>query len=389
MNRPRAFFLTPEEPKSGSGGGGLRSASLLAYLQKKYDVQTVTFSLRPHSRSPQARVWRNTLRLARGCPPLFDRFSGYENQIRAAVRGRYAVGVVEHFWCASYAPLLRGCCGRLVLDLHNIESELARTHARAARWPASWASQRFAEAYQRLEREWLPQFDVILTASEEDRRRISHPDVRVFPNALPEIARPQRRSKRTRSCSAETWNTIPMSRRFAGSAREIWPRVREKAPGIEWRLLGSNPEAVARVHQRRSAYPRDRTGGGRDRDTWRKPKCVIAPLLSGSGTRFKILEAWAAGRAVVSTTLGAEGLARVDGEHLLLADDPDDFADAVLRLWNDPPLRARLGEAGRAHYEDRFTWPAAWRKLDEAGGSCESRGRACPARASFRRTRTP
>jgi len=53
---------------------------------------------------------------------------------------------------------------------------------------------------------------------------------------------------------------------------------------------------------------------------------------------------------------------------LLLADDPNDFADAVLRLWNDPPLRARLGEAGRIHYEDRFTWPAAWRKLDEAGG---------------------
>ena len=61
-------------------------------------------------------------------------------------------------------------------------------------------------------------------------------------------------------------------------------------------------------------------------------KVCIAPLLSGSGTRFKILEAWAAGRAVVSTTLGAEGLGARDGEHLLLADDPDDFADAVLRL---------------------------------------------------------
>ena len=173
MTKPRALFLTPEEPKTGSGGGGLRSASLLAYLRDKYTVQTVTFTLQPHSKTTAARVWRNAIRLAQGRPPLFDRFSGYEDQIAAALRGRYDVGVVEHFWCASYAPLLRTCCDRLVLDVHNIESELARTHARAARWPASWASKRFAESYERLEREWLPQFDVILTASEEDRRRIS------------------------------------------------------------------------------------------------------------------------------------------------------------------------------------------------------------------------
>lgn len=132
---PRALFLTPEEPKTGSGGGGLRSASLLAYLRDKYTVQTVTFTLQPHSKNTAARVWRNAIRLAKGRPPLFDRFSGYEDQVAAALHGRYAVGVVEHFWCASYAPLLRACCDRLVVDLHNIESELARTHARAARWP--------------------------------------------------------------------------------------------------------------------------------------------------------------------------------------------------------------------------------------------------------------
>jgi glycosyltransferase involved in cell wall biosynthesis len=366
MNRPRALFLTPEEPKAGSGGGGLRSASLLTYLQSKYDVQTVRFSLRAHSRSPEARIWRNVVRLAKGRPPLFDRFSGYENQIAAALHGRYTVGVVEHFWCASYAPLLRRCCGRLVLDLHNIESELARTHAQAARWPASWASQRFGEAYQRLEREWLPQFDVILTASEDDRRRISHLDVRVFPNALPEIPRPSTPEANAIMFSGnlEYHPNVEAVRWFR---KRIWPRVREKAPDVEWRLLGSNPEAVAAFT---GGDPRIRVVGPVDDAVAHlaEAKVCLAPLRSGSGTRFKILEAWAAGRAVVSTTLGAEGLGAKHGEHLLLADDPDDFADAVLRLWNDPSLRARLGEAGRSHYEDRFTWPAAWRKLDEAGG---------------------
>jgi len=370
MNQPRTLFLTPEEPKAGSGGGGLRSASLLAYLRNKYDVETVTFSLRPHSRSPEARVWRNVVRLAKGRPPLFDRFSGYEKQIAAALHGHYAVGVVEHFWCAAYAGLLRTHCDTLVLDLHNIESELARTHARAARWPSSWAASwawtRFAESYRRLEREWLPQFDVILTASEDDQRRIDHPNVLVFPNALPEIARPRQPEADAIifSGNLEYHPNVEAVRWFRTL---IWPRVREKAPGVEWRLLGSNPEAIAAF-----------TGGdsrirvvGPIEDaiaSLAAAKVCIAPLLSGSGTRVKILEAWAAGRAVVSTSLGAEGLGARDGEQLLLADDPDDFADAVLRLWNDPSVRARLGDKGRIHYEDRFTWPAAWRKLDEAGG---------------------
>jgi glycosyltransferase involved in cell wall biosynthesis len=281
------------------------------------------------------------------------------------MRGRYAVGVVEHFWCASYAPLLRSCCDRLVIDLHNIESELARTHAQSARWPTSWASQRFAASYRRLERGWLPRFDAILTASEEDRRRVDHPNVVVFPNALPEIARPSEPEANVIvfSGNLEYHPNVEAVRWFR---TRIWPRVRKNAPEIEWRLLGSNPEAVVRFT---SGDARIRVVSPVDDAVAHlaKAQVCLAPLLSGSGTRFKILEAWAAGRAVVSTTLGAEGLGARDGEHLLLADDPEDFADAVLRLLKDPALRKRLGDAGWDLYRERFTWRAAWRKLDEAG----------------------
>jgi len=365
MSPPRALFLTPEEPKIGRGGGGLRSASLLAYLEKKYDVQIATFSLRPHSRSTPARVWRNSIRLIKGRPPLFDRFSGYEDQLASVLSGHYALAVVEHFWCASYAPVLRTCCYRLVLDLHNIESQLARTHAGAARWPASWASARFAKSYERLEREWLPQYDLLLIASDEDRRRAGHSQVRIFRNALPEIARPQvpEADAIVFSGNLEYHPNVEAVRWFR---KRIWPRVREKAPGIEWRLLGSNPGAVAAFT---GGDPRIRVIGPVNDSVphLAEAKVCIAPLLSGSGTRFKILEAWAAGRAVVSTTLGAEGLGAHDGEHLLLADDPDSFADAVVRLLNDSSLRARLGDRGWALGHERFTWPAAWSELDAAG----------------------
>ena len=367
---PAALFLSPEEPKIGSGGGGLRSASLLEYMRRTYAVQPVTFTLKPHSKTAGARIWRNTLRIARGRPPLFDRFSGYEAQLAAALRGRFAVGVVEHFWCASYADLLRTCCDRLVLDLHNIESQLARTHARAARWPASWASQCFAKSYDRLERDWLPKFDVILTASEDDRRRLSHPDVRVFPNALPDIPRPAVSREAVEapaiafSGNLEYHPNVEAVRWFR---QEIWPRVRQHAPGIEWRLIGTNPAGIAALV---AGDPRIRVVGPVEDAVAHlaEAQVCIVPLLSGSGTRFKILEAWAAERAVVSTTLGAEGLDASNGAHLLLADDASQFADAVLRLLNDPALRQRLGDAGWAHYQDRFTWPAAWRVLDESGG---------------------
>lgn len=370
MTQPRAFFLTPEEPRIGSGGGGLRSASLLAYLQSKYTVQPMTFSLRPHSKNAAARIWRNAIRLSRGRPPLFDRFFGYETQLTEALHGHYAVGVVEHFWCASYASLLRTCCDTLVLDLHNIESQLARTHALAARWPASWASERFADSYERLEREWLPQYDAILVASENDRGRVKYMHtnscVRVYPNALPDITQPNvpEADAIIFSGNLEYHPNVEAVRWFRS---KIWPRVRERAPAIEWRLLGSNPAAIAPLT---GGDPRIRVIGPVEDAVAHlaEAQVCLAPLLSGSGTRFKILEAWAAGRAVVSTTLGAEGLGARDGEHLLLADEADQFADAVLRLLNDPPLRERLGRAGSALYHEQFTWPAAWRKLDESGG---------------------
>ena len=96
-------------------------------------------------------------------------------------------------------------------------------------------------------------------------------------------------------------------------------------------------------------------------------RVAVVPLVSGSGTRFKIIEAWAAGTPVVSTTIGAEGLDATPGEHLLIADTPDDFCHAVVSVLNDNGLAARLATAGRALYESRFTWRCAWQILEAEG----------------------
>jgi glycosyltransferase involved in cell wall biosynthesis len=87
------------------------------------------------------------------------------------------------------------------------------------------------------------------------------------------------------------------------------------------------------------------------------------PLLSGSGTRIKILEAWAAGTAVVSTSLGAEGLP----PSLRIADGADNFERAIVELLNDSGERRRLEQSGRKTYETGFHRQAGWAVLDKAG----------------------
>jgi glycosyltransferase involved in cell wall biosynthesis len=76
----------------------------------------------------------------------------------------------------------------------------------------------------------------------------------------------------------------------------------------------------------------------------------------GGGTRLKILDAWAMGKAVVSTSVGCEGLAAHDGRNILVRDDPDGFAQAVCDVLHDEPLRRRLGEAARHTVEQYYSW---------------------------------
>ena len=84
---------------------------------------------------------------------------------------------------------------------------------------------------------------------------------------------------------------------------------------------------------------------------------MVVPLRSGAGTRLKILDALAAGKAIVTTTVGVEGLDLQDGRHLLIQNDPAAFAAAIVELLGDPGLAGRLGEAGRMVVGSRYAWP--------------------------------
>src|SRR4029077_7101234 len=91
--------------------------------------------------------------------------------------------------------------------------------------------------------------------------------------------------------------------------------------------------------------------------------CFIVPLRVGGGTRLKILNAWAMGKAIVSTSIGCEGLAAVDGQNILIRDTAEGFAEAIDSVLSDEGVRRRLGAAGRRTVEQTYSWDIIGREM--------------------------
>lgn len=144
--------------------------------------------------------------------------------------------------------------------------------------------------------------------------------------------------------------------------REVWPRVLAQRPRATLTVAGAEPP------------PEVLALGGRDNivalgevddpaPLYRRHRLLVAPLRAGSGTRLKILEAFASGLPVVSTTIGVEGIDAVPGEHLLVADDPGALAEAVVRVLDDDALAGRLRHASRTLVEAHYGWDAIAARL--------------------------
>jgi polysaccharide biosynthesis protein PslH len=145
--------------------------------------------------------------------------------------------------------------------------------------------------------------------------------------------------------------------------REVMPALRSAAADPRLLLIGREPTPALR--QAAAGDARITITGAVDSilPYLASPSVVTLPISCGSGTRLKILEAFAAGRPVVSTAKGAEGLEVVDGRHLLVRDHPADIAAAVLEVWRDPARRSQLVERSRQLVEDQYSWAACAAKI--------------------------
>jgi glycosyltransferase involved in cell wall biosynthesis len=149
---------------------------------------------------------------------------------------------------------------------------------------------------------------------------------------------------------------LPNHQGIVWFAREVWPLVRRELPGALLDVVGKGPPPDVLALDGRDGIT---VHGFVDSMApfFARTHVVAVPILAGAGIRVKIVEAMSAGRAIVSTSLGCEGLAGLeDGRHLIVADEPPVFADATTRLLGDPARRHQLGRDARELAERSYDW---------------------------------
>jgi glycosyltransferase involved in cell wall biosynthesis len=159
--------------------------------------------------------------------------------------------------------------------------------------------------------------------------------------------------------------------------REIWPRIGAADAATSLQLIGrSAPVDRARYDAEPGVQVLGQVPDIRPALT--QARCVVVPIRIGGGTRIKILDAWALGKAVVSTSIGCEGLDAVDGENILIRDTPAAFARAVLDVLHDARLRARLERNARCTALKKYSWSLVGRTIRSAYVELLGRARGRP-----------
>jgi glycosyltransferase involved in cell wall biosynthesis len=293
----------------------------------------------------------------------------YSAEVRRSIRRlfekeRYDVAVCDSLHPAGILPWSTPC--PKVLFTHNIEAEVWERQLAVTTNPA----RKFAywleyKALARTERRYIRRAAHVLAVSERNaefiRRFVPANRVSVVPTGVDvEYFRPEPAAETggPEMVFTASMDWMPNEDAVLYFARDIFPLIRSRIPEARFWAVGRNPSARVRALDDGASIRV--TGSVEDiRPYLHRSAVYVMPMRSGSGTRLKIFEAMAAGKAVVSTPTGAEGLPVTDGVDILLGETPDQFCDKTVRLLRDRELRQRIGGAARRLTEARFSWAAA------------------------------
>jgi sugar transferase (PEP-CTERM/EpsH1 system associated) len=251
----------------------------------------------------------------------------------------------------------------VIIDQHNIEHELLyRTYEQEQAWSRKWFNWWEARKLKPIELARCRNAQGVLVTSEREylllKKLVPQCRAAIVPNGVDTNIfnkMDEQQEIANRIIFTGTMNYYPNIQAVLFFARECWPRIQAQIPEATWQIVGkSPPPEVAQLAELSGVTV---TGAVSDIKPYLAAASVaIAPLLIGSGTRLKILEALAMHKAVVSTSVGCEGLAVETGKHLSVADQPDLFAQEVIDLLHHPEKRVALGNAGRALVEAEYSW---------------------------------
>lgn len=258
----------------------------------------------------------------------------------------------------------------VVIDQHNIEYELRhRMFQRETDWSRKWYNWLESRLIKPVELERCRQANVVLVTSERERlllkQMLPHGVIEVIPNGVDtKIFHKTQHEQEIpgRVVFTGTMDYYPNKEAVLFFAERCWPLILAQVPDATWQIVGAYPPPEV---QRLAELPGVTvTGAVPDvRPYLVASSVVIAPIRVGSGTRLKILEALAMQKGLVSTSIGCEGLDVISGEHLLVADQPHAFADAVITLMRDVKMRRSLGRAGRSLVKATYSWERCGERL--------------------------
>jgi sugar transferase (PEP-CTERM/EpsH1 system associated) len=289
--------------------------------------------------------------------------SAMRNEIaRRVAKARFDVLVCDFLAPAVNVPPGLSCPS--VLFQHNVEAMIWKRHyevqanaARRAYLLQQWQKMRA------FERKMCPLFDSVVAVSRDDRELMQRDyDVKAIYDVPTGVDtaffRPSGERKRRPENLVFTGSMdwLPNEDAIRYFIEQILPRLRQAVPNVTLTVVGRNPyPALIELSRRDPAVIV--TGRVEDvRPFMEEAAVYVVPLRIGGGTRLKIYEAMAMEKPIVSTSVGAEGLPVKDGQDILLADTPESFTEAVVRLLRDENLAADIGLRGAAKVRERFGW---------------------------------
>lgn len=373
----KILLIGARSPLSAQGGGQMRRWEILRYLARRHELTFLYFAPPDTTAIPDA-LRQICARVERVSLPHAEQISAHASwqmlqhgvaEMRHAIEisapALFDLVLVDSLYMSLYRAFLPP---QTVLLEQNIESQICKQIAQhntvaaaQTRLDFTW---RMVEQYEN--RAWA-QFALRVVVSEHDKRAVTRRCARgktiVVENGVDLDAYPRLPRSRARAALfAGALDYFPNADAAQFLVREILPRLTRD---ITVYIAGSHPPPEI---QALSNSPRVRViADPSDMSSVAAQNAVaIVPLRIGSGTRLKILEAWAWGIPVVTTTRGCEGLDARDEHHVLIRDEPQAFADALARLLDDDALAQRLSANGRALVEQRYTWKNILPKFEDA-----------------------
>jgi glycosyltransferase involved in cell wall biosynthesis/O-antigen/teichoic acid export membrane protein len=413
-SRLRVLVLAPFAPSlRGTHGGARVAAQLLDRLGERVDVGLVCFGDAGEPKVDEGLERRLSVVVE---IPRRDHGRGVHRRALRRVRSRAGLLLGRPMWTDDVADgrfrtTLRELGERWRPDLFVIFypvmgyylDELARfpvprvlvepdpasfAAAERARWEPVWGRLVHwldERAWRGFERRVLSGVSTVVVFAEQDRRTLAEASggtpLVTIPFGTDFVERPPSpASDEPAILFVGSFVHVPNRDAAVRLVRDVLPRVRARRPDARLFLVGDRPP-----RELAGVEGVEVTGAVPDvAPFYARSSVVVAPLRLGGGMRVKVVEALAAGKPLVASTLAVSGLAVADGEELVLADSDDELAAALVRLVDDPALRRRLGEAARAWAEAHLGWEAVverherlYRQLvDQARQAAEARERA-------------